>query len=292
MRLLKVTPTGSYDTIRVQDLNANGTYLFDNVLLDDYLVNGFADTLVHQKAIPTYYINTIFWEEADTLFLEDNLVALDIYSEFKPDPPTAGQGIINGTFYLGDDPDGRTTKARVPKSAVAVRRAQGSGKGNETVYTLIAYLFTDENGEFDFSGLETGTYRLNIQYPGYPMDTTSYVDITIGNTLFDRQVGVEAEVNQGKIEVKKLVITGWEEEVHAFTAYPNPTVDYLFVKGQGVKSSQLQLLDATGKKVIVPARWNEQDHRWELEIQSLQRGVYFLRIEKNGKLETAQIHVQ
>ena len=292
MRLLKVTTVGGYDTIRDQSLNSNGTYLFDNVLLDDYLVNGFADTIAHKKAIPTYYENTVFWEEADTLFVEDNVIGLDIFSQFRPDPPTTGQGAIIGTFYLGDNPDGRIQKARVPKAAVAVRRAQGSGKGLTTVYTLIAYLFTDDNGEFDFSGLDAGEYRLNIQYPGYPMDTTSYIDITIGTTLFDRQVGVEAEVNKGKIEVKKLVITGWQEEVHAFTAYPNPTADYLFIKGAGVQSSKPQLIDATGKKVTVPIEWNNLDNRWELDIQNLQRGVYFLQVDKNGKIETAQIHVQ
>jgi hypothetical protein len=292
MRLLKVTTVGGYDTIRDQSLNSNGTYLFDNVLLDDYLVSGFADTIAHNKAIPTYYENTIFWEEADTLFVEDNIIGLDIFSQFRPDPPTTGQGAIIGTFYLGDNPDGKINKARVPKAAVAVRRAQGSGKGLETVYKLIAYIFTDENGEFDFTGLDAGEYRLNIQYPGYPMDTTSYIDITIGNTLFDRQVGVEAEVNEGKIEVKKLVITGWQEEVHAFTAYPNPTVDYLFVKGAGVQNSKPLLIDATGKKVSVPMEWNDLDVRWELNIQSLQRGVYFLQVNKNGKIETAQIHVQ
>ncbi|HEY3430377.1 MAG TPA: leucine-rich repeat domain-containing protein, partial [Cyclobacteriaceae bacterium] len=34
MRLLKVTTTGSYDTIRVQSLNGGGAYLFDNIVLD------------------------------------------------------------------------------------------------------------------------------------------------------------------------------------------------------------------------------------------------------------------
>lgn len=292
MRLLKVTTTGGYDTIRDQNLSSNGTYLFDNVVLDDYLVNGFADTIAHKKAIPTYYENTIFWEEADTLFVEDNIVGLDIYSQFKPDPPTTGQGAIIGTFYLGDNPDGKINKARIPKTAVAVRRAQGSGKGLAIVYTLVAYIFTDENGEFDFTGLDAGDYRLNIQYPGYPMDETSYIDITIGNTLFDRQVGVEAEVTGGKIEVKKLVITGWQEEVHAFTAYPNPTVDYLFVKGEGVRNATLQMVDASGRKITVPVEWNNQDVRWELNIEHLERGVYFLQINRNGKVETAQIHVQ
>ncbi|HEU5289607.1 MAG TPA: T9SS type A sorting domain-containing protein [Cyclobacteriaceae bacterium] len=293
MQLLKVTSTGSYDTTRIQNLNSNGTYLFDNVVLDDYIVNGYADTIVHKKAIPTYYENTIFWEEADTLFVEDNITGLDIYSEFKPDPPTAGQGEINGTLYIGDEPDGRTSKVRAQKAtAVAVRRAEGSGKGLATVYRLIGYIFTDEEGEFDFTKLETGLYRLNIQYPGYPMDTNSYIDITIGSTLFDRQVGVEAEVTHGKIEVKKLVITGWEEEAHAFTAYPNPTADYLFVKGAGVGNSRPHLTDATGRKVIVPTDWNNQDVRWELNIRNLQRGVYFLQMNRNGKIETAQIHVQ
>lgn len=293
MRLLKVTPTGSYDTIRLQNLNANGTYLFDNVVLDDYLVNGFADTLVYKKAIPTYYINTIFWEEADTLVLEDNVVALDIYSEFKPEPPSAGQGELTGTFYE-TVPDGRVNKkARVKAAAVTVRRLQGSGKGTAEIWKLVAYLFTDEEGEFTFEKLDAQEYRFNIQLPGYPMDTSTFIQIPIGNTLFDRHVGVEAEVISGKIAVRKLVITGWEEEVHSFSAYPNPTVEYLFIQGKGNnKNIQFQLTDSSGKGIETPIRWDELSMRWELNIQNLQRGVYFLQVHKNGKTETAKIMIE
>lgn len=295
MRLLKVTPTGSYDTTRVQSVGSNGTYLFDNVILDDYLVNGFADTIAHPKAIPTYYVNTIFWEEADTLFVEDNVTALNIFSQFKPDPPTTGEGQITGTFYIDEESEGGRikVKSRVKKAAVTVRRVESSGKGNEELLTLVAYLFTNDDGEFTFDKLDAHEYRLNIQLPGYPMDETSFITIPIGTTLFDRQVGVEAEVIEGKIKVKKLVITGWQEEEHAFYAYPNPTVEYLYLKGRASeRDTQFQLLDMSGRVMETPAQWNEPDQRWELKINHLPIGTYFLRVHKNGKIETVQISIQ
>jgi hypothetical protein len=296
MRLLKVTSTGSYDTTQVQAVSNNGAYLFDNVVLDDYLVNGFADTSVvaYNKALPTYFEKTIFWEEADTLVLEDNITGLDISSEFKPDPPTTGQGEITGAFFETTPDEGRIkARTRVSKAAVTVRRAEGSGRGKAEILTLIAHTFTDENGEFTFTKLDEAEYRLNIQLPGYPMDTNSYVTIPIVDNLFDRQVGVEAEVIEGKIEVRKLVITGWYEERHLFTAYPNPTVDFLFIKGkEHDRNLKFMLTDATGKLVEVPSDWDDMGQQWKLNIHGLQKGIYFLQVNKNGKTETAQIVIQ
>ena len=174
-----------------------------------------------------------------------------------------------------------------------MRRLEGSGKGKDEVWKLVAYLFTDEQGEFTFTKLDAREYRFNVQLPGYPMDTTTFITIPIGNTLFDRQVGVEAEVINGKIAVRKLVITGWQEDIHSFSAYPNPTVEYLYVKGKGnTKDIEFQLTDSSGKVTEVPIRWDEQGMRWELTIQNLQRGVYFLQVHKNGKTETAKIMIE
>lgn len=297
MLLLKVTTSGGYDTIRhIAEINNNGTYLFDNVVLDDYLINGWADTLVYEKSIPTWYQQTIYWEEADTLILENNEVGLDIISTERPEHPTAGQGSITGTVYETlPEPGGKmNVTARVGKAATTVRRVERAGRDDSETLTLVDYLFTNDDGEFNFTKLDGGEeYRLNIQYPGYPMDETSFITIPVGTTLFDRQVGVEAEVKDGKINVRKLVITGWEEEHHTFQAYPNPTVDYLYVKNTlGRGSMEFQLVDSSGKRIKVSSEWNESNKRWELDIRAIETGIFILQIKQKDRTENLKVIVR
>ena len=64
LTLFRVQP-GAFQPVQRIPVAADGTYAFTQVVLDDYQIRGLADTLVHERAIPTYYKNTIFWEEAD-----------------------------------------------------------------------------------------------------------------------------------------------------------------------------------------------------------------------------------
>jgi hypothetical protein len=294
MRLLKVTETGSYDTIQVRNVNANGSYLFDNAILDDYLINGFADTsvVIYKKALPTYYQRSIFWEAANVMKLYYD-TTVNIASEVKPEPPTAGNGEIFGTFYE-NFPDGKTkAKARVSNASVTVRRVQSSGRGKEEVLVLVAQTFTNDEGEFLFTKLDEAEYRLNIQLPGYPMDSNSFLIIPIVDNFFDRQVGVNAEVIDGKITVTKLVITGWQQEEHSFSVFPNPTVDYLFITGkENDKSTNFRLMDSAGKKLPVSIKYDEVNLRWSLKLEGLQRGTYFVEVNRNGKREVARVIIQ
>ncbi|MDZ7648398.1 MAG: carboxypeptidase-like regulatory domain-containing protein [Cytophagales bacterium] len=63
------------------------------------------------------------------------------------------------------------------------RRVERAGRTEDDDLTLIAHTFTNEDGEFVFGKLDPALYRLNLQYPGYPMDTTSYIDIEVGTRI-------------------------------------------------------------------------------------------------------------
>lgn len=291
MVLFKVTSTGGYDTTAVKPINADGTYLIDKVVLDDYSLLGYADTLSHVDAIPTYYEKTIYWEEADTLVVEDNIPNLDIISAFKPKPPT-GAGTIYGIFSEEVDDGGRTLKNKRVKSAGAtVQRVEGTRRGKEITLTLIAYIFTNEEGEFVFDKLDPGEYRLNIQYPGYPMDVTSFIDITIGDELFDRQVGVDAQVIGDKIVVKKRVITGWEEMDSPYRAYPNPVREWVRIQNKYSSSelTQIQVIQNNGSVLDLPMRYDENEDEWVIDVRGLPFGLYYIRVGDKENLKVLRL---
>lgn len=281
MLLYKVTNT-KFDVIDTVFVNNDGSYAFQNVTLDDYQIRGFADTLVHAGALPTYYESTIFWEEADTLFLENNVDNLDIHSVTEPGPPS-GRGLISGTLEE-DVPSGSGGRTQLPKPVkqvgVSARRVQNTGRGKEEILVLVAYVFTDDEGKFSLPNLPTGTYRLNFQYPGYPMDETSDVTLVIGEAL-QSQITVEAKVENGKINVRKRIITGlYDSEKFQVRLFPNPVVDYINLYFDNeAKGRTIDLTTISGRSMM--NEFAEQKEA-QLNIQHLEPGIYLLRVRQDG----------
>lgn len=281
LSLYRVQP-GAFTRVGSVPVQTDGSYLFEKILLDDYQIRGFADTLTYAHALPTYYKNTIFWEEADTVFLDNNVNNLDIVSQLEPGPPS-GRGSISG-YLQEDDGTGRIhdpeKNKRISNAGVSARRVERTGRNKEEIFTLVAYVFTNEDGEFTLPNLPIGEYRINFQYPGYPMDETSFTTILIG-TAFDSQVIVEANVINDKINVRKLIITGlYEAEYYHAEVYPNPAVDHIdFRFGSTVRGRVITLSDMNGRTIqSVHADLQEVS----VNVKPFRKGLYILRIKENG----------
>lgn len=293
VRLFRVTSSEGYDTIRTQTISATGDYAFNQVVLDDYQIVGFADTLVvgQERALPTYYDNTIYWEEADTLFVENSLGDLDILSLLEPTEALTGSGEITGTLLEDDGTGARIEKTkRVGGAGVSARRVQGTGRGAE-LGPLLAYVFTDEDGFFVLPKLPVGVYRINIQYPGYPMDPNSFIDIPIGSTALDERVSVEALVAEGKISVRQLIITGIEQGEYPADVYPNPTSSSVLVSFEKTATERtLELLDMQGHQISVNIANEKSVH---VAMNTLEPGLYLLKVMEQGRpMKTIRISVQ
>jgi|GEM_PF-1296873 len=293
VRLLKVTSTDGYDTLETKTVNTDGSYLFEKVVLDDYQILGFADTLTYAHALPTYYRNTIYWEEADTIVVEGSITDLNITSQFEPVEVPVGQGVIDG--YVVEDTEesggGRVhAPKRVKDAGVSVRRVETSGRGKEEILTLVSYVFTDENGEFEFSNLPTGEYRLNVQYPGYPMDPTSFLTIPIGTSL-ESQKRVEAAVEEGKIFVRELIVTGiWELDEYRVDAFPNPSSSFINLEFESVSNKSIQLMDVAGKTL---SQGQVNGNHTVLDVRNLQTGIYILNVIEWGRIvKTLRVEVE
>lgn len=279
LTLFRVTPA-AYDTIGTVQVQADGSYAFEKVVLDDYQLLGFADTLTYSRALPTYYRNTIFWEEADVVPVENNINDLTIVSALEP-APASGRGSISG-YLEEDDGNGRLSETqrarRIEGAGVSVRRVERTGRGKEEILVLVAYVFTDENGEFMLPNLPPAEYRLNIQYPGYPMDESSFITIPVGTAL-QSQVSVEAVVQNGKINVRKRVITGIAETQQYAQVYPNPAVDFIQLKFEGAAERQISLVDLNGSAVVTTT---SHDAEAVVDVRRAHQGIYLLLVKEKG----------
>ncbi|MBT1697888.1 carboxypeptidase regulatory-like domain-containing protein [Fulvivirgaceae bacterium PWU4] len=280
--LLRITASDGYDTIQVNNVNADGSYKFEQTVLADYQILGFPSPTAYANVLPTYYKRTTLWEEADTIFVNNPVNGLDIIAEFKPTDAPSGKGVIRG-FVEKDDgqPAGRVMRAeRIKGAGVSVRRVERSGRTKEERLILVAYVFTNENGEFEIPNLPEGEYRLNIQYPGYPMDEKSFITIPIGPAL-QSQVQVEARVEEGKITVRQAIVTGVAGiEQYEASVYPNPTSNVINLRfGTASPSRTVTLLDISGKEIRAQ---EAPDSETSLDIRAMRTGNYLLNIREKG----------
>lgn len=282
MDLFRVTTSGAYDTTQNISINPDGSYLFENVVLDNYLVLCKPDNALYPLAIPTYYTSTIFWEEATPISLETDIAGLDIIAQFIAADVPSGTGSITGALEEDDGTGSRTEKTkRVGGAGVSARRVQGTGRGEDTVYELISYVETDENGEFDLPELPFGDYRLNIQYPGYPMDESSFIEFKISSNPLEKDIQVTATVVNDQITVRQLVITGlFETAEYAVEIHPNPAVESIhFTFENTSQQRELVLLDATGKALKQQGAAAKEG---VMTVKEMPSGTYLLQVrEKN-----------
>ncbi len=87
-----------------------------------------------------------------------------------------------------------------------MRRFVRSGRlDQEDVWELVAYLETDDNGEVNFGQMPSGKYRLNIQYPGIPMDPNSFIEFDISEEEEEAGYVLSALIRENGITVEKAL---------------------------------------------------------------------------------------
>jgi Leucine-rich repeat (LRR) protein len=279
--IFKITPAGSYDTLALKPaIGSDGSYSA-RVILDDYLLLANADAAAFPDDLPTYYKNTIFWEEADKLVVEGNQSGLDIRMQKKPTIRPQGTGSIFG-YFENRQVEGRTNaNERVAKAGASVRRRTRIQRPKEDQLTLVTYLFTNDQGEFDFTNLEEGEYLINLQYPGYPMDERSFINIFIGKGA-DRRINVEALIQANKITVNRIAITGWDEGDAEFSVYPNPASLYINIRNHLQQPGLAVLItNALGQRVLQQSMLTNGDT--SVKVDGLTEGIYQVHIMSGGQ---------
>ena len=264
-------------------------------MIGDYLALANGDQTAFPDDLPTYFENIDLWEEADTILLDNTNASFDITLIARP-IETTGQGLVTGVIEeeFDDETGGRIEgKRRIGGAGVSARRGRRSGRGEEEdTYELVAQVFSDENGEFEITGLPDDEYQINIQYPGFPMDETSNIDFEIGGDGSDGY-DLVALVVDGQISVTLVSVTGLLEElVSSISVYPNPTSDnfiYIaFIDKENLDDGLVVgLYNMVGglmvEKEIEKNEINAQGV-FELPISALRKGSYIMTIKSGNEV--------
>lgn len=188
--LFKLNPLhpNAGDTMGMMTLGANGLYYFPSVLWGNYVVKAIADTsnALYKTAIGTYYSNKTYpfqWDSASLIqhhtCVNGNIAGNDIKILQMP-APVLGPGTITGQVtkdssytgarYIG----GINNPMGAPLKGVDIKLGKNPG-GSPAARTT-----TDNNGNYTFSNIPLGSYRIYIDIPNYGMDSVRVVNLSSG----------------------------------------------------------------------------------------------------------------
>ncbi|MEM9895928.1 MAG: FG-GAP-like repeat-containing protein, partial [Bacteroidota bacterium] len=276
--------TAGFDTLEFVE-NRASQFSFDKVILGNYLIAVDSDP---DKYVPSYYSNTFLWEEADTIrFRKDSTFEITIVGD--PEPLTADDGEGTLRVLVEEDFGEETDAGRIDARRRAARRKCGLRKRrtggridqDEGIFDLIAYGETDDQGQFEFGFLPQGQYRFFVEYPGIPLDESSFVEFEVGEAgISDTDFKLEAFATADGVQVEIQAVLGVILEYFKnLQIYPNPSSEFLKIKYRHLRSGTIraQMTDLAGLELWSRTVPQGYDGSLQIDVSSLAEGMYILR---------------
>ncbi len=287
----------SLDAITV----TNGAFTFGDLVLGDLLLSTRGDETIY---LPTYLGNTDLFIEADTVFLRSDFSIGNYRMQTLPEelPPLPDGGEV-GMLVESDFAEERSraeeagrlfARRKLQKVGCSLRRrrrATGGRPEQEDEFELVVYKETDADGRVTFENLPPDTYRLNIEYPGIPMDPDSFVEFEVGEGgLENNTLELEATVGEDGIAVELIEELGFYR--HYFKdleLYPNPVDEELTISYSKLLSKEVrvQLLSLQGRLIREERVGHGYNRRMVLDTRDVENGIYLVRFidptRKEGK---------
>ncbi len=288
--LYRKTPSGPFVFEDSVGLDGGGEYAFRNVVLGDFVVLTKPDRTIFPNTVDTYYEKADLYENATTLEVRNRVSGIDIEMVFyeEPDPVSTGadfDGLVESDFtdtLTVDEEGGRVNSRRkVKKAGCSMRRFVISGRPEEDVYELYAYIESDDEGRFTFTDIAEGKYRLNIEYPGVPMDPDSEIEFVVGGDKENQQFTLVATITEDGISVDaEEVLYTYKPYIKDVKLYPNPTNDVMiaeFLVYRKLNDLKMEILDVRGVQLFeinLEHRMGAQSAK--VDLTDYRSGVYFI----------------
>lgn len=259
---------------------SNGSYTFSNVASGAYNIRVTLDTNVYPGTYPAYFDSAFVWTDADIITTPCQNYDLGMQLMVLNNGP----GTITGT--IGNTSDQIEKSLSTPSVGAHVILA-GLTDGN-----IYGFDLTDANGNFSFTNVPLGDYKLLIDVPGLYMDSIRIISLTSDNKVFTNQSYL---IGANKIIVTETPLgVGENKIIKGLSVAPNPAQNTIIVNFNLVESTRLtaELVDVTGKTVIsvYSGDMGVGTQTIQANIGALDNGIYFLRIvTSNGTARVKKI---
>lgn len=261
-------------------IDSSGFYGFFYVQAGQYLISAEANITVCPSCIPTYFGDVSYWDDAGWMITlcVDSIIA-DIW--LTQLSSMTGNGSCSGSIQLGN---GKTAGDPVPGIDISIEQIPGGIKAHTT---------SDQSGNYSFANVDPGTYRLLVDVPGLPMDSTYQFTISGTDTSFtDLNFTVDTTQGSGGIFVgyplsaKQQIIKN-----NGFRIYPNPAAEKFILEAKSeIRGGNIIITDLSGKEI-----WGMKNFSGKsvsIDLLNVPAGFYFLKLtEENKTIFTEKISI-
>jgi len=278
VKAYKATSRGAYPIVQTVNIDDSGKYMFDGLYPGSYRLLAIPNKDAYPDEMPTYAGGAVSWNGSQQLNISSNesTSLLDIIlSELPRLTELDGSGQMSGNVSYADNFIAKSTMGRPAKKTAVILKKKAAVKGTNEE-DIVAYLETDDEGNFVFDFVPDGGYDMIVDVPGLPMNANYPVDI-VGNTIITELdfiivsdgITIPGATGIASVEMDQLVI------------YPNPGNGniHLVLDNQG--DCQLQVFNSLGK-LVEYRNFTSTIGTVDLDISALDAGIYFIKIEGQG----------
>ena len=242
--------------INISNVDTNGVYYFPMVPQGDFYI--YAVPLTSGGYLPTYYGDSLYWEDATIVHLGVPANPYNIHLVSASDM-MAGNGLINGEINM----TGMKSAGMLGKIVILLMNSNGQ---------TISYFKVSDQGDFAFPSLAYGTYYLKAEIAGVRSDIVKVV-LSPDNP----QATVIMTFTGNRI----LGIQQQKAPASSFNLYPNPASDKANIAMHLTASANLriEILNVTGQQVFtMNKQMSAGNSVITIPVSSLPSGMYTVRI--------------
>ncbi|MFY0599644.1 MAG: cadherin domain-containing protein [Cyclobacteriaceae bacterium] len=180
-----------------------------------------------------------------------------------------GNGRVSGRVVSAENDGGRIVQGRIldgnPLEGVTVYLVRTS---DEEILTSVV---TDENGDFEITGIPAGDYQLVLGVAG--------VDLNLEGSSFTMDeegsdLTISAAVGEDGVSFAVQEVLGVADGLEILV-YPNPVSDLLNVRVKG--AAKVRVLDLSGQTIKEVSFTNET----QIDVTGLKEGVHFIEVNND-----------
>lgn len=256
-------------------------YSFGQLPAGVYLVKIVLDPAspYFDEYLPTYFGNVEFWNEATLIHIPAYQTFYNVTLVDADGFAAGGQGQISGNVSEGDGLLGQVGSDRSGSPLEGVSILLYDSQGNPLTHTL-----TDVNGNFSFTGVPFGTYKLVVEIVGHEQ-AERWVTLSPEHPA---SAGNDFEVTENGI----LSGISWAVSENGLHIFPNPVKGVLNVRLESSANleAQLSLATLTGQTVLARTQNLVKGRQTiEMPLANLPTGIYFLQVTSGREVISRKV---
>lgn len=244
----------------------NGTYLADSLQTGMYHVRFTPDPTLFPGVAPLYYTAGETWAEAEAIglpcFLDNGNINSTSLNALN------GSGTISGNIVID------TTYLMMPTQPFENALIKLFNEQDE----VVAFTYSDVEGNFSFVGLNSGNYYILLDVPYIPQLNVHSITVVNGQNI----VGADFTIlTDGITAANNLALSLAENSVSKVTVYPNPAKDLIHIANYSGTASSFEIFGIQGNSVMI-GELNSGIQT--IETSELTNGVYIVEIGKKERI--------